>query len=188
MPTEFFEVDNPFVVAFAVDADLKFGETWQKEVTKRKIENSGTVSDFIADTPDTASLDGLVTAMAVNPLVPAVNKLTTKRDELKQLIDKNQVVLVLNDRFADYMAITRADVSESADEGKALRVSLALQKMELVTTGTTQVPASRLRSKVKRKAAAGKKGGAAKGSQPTTDDRSVLAKALDAGKINVPSL
>jgi hypothetical protein len=188
MPTEIYEVDKPFVVAFAVDADLNWGEVWQKEVTKRKIEGSGTVSDFIADTPDTASLEGIVTAMSTNPLVPEVNKLATKRDELKQLIDKNQVVLVLNDTFAGYMAMTRAEPTKTVDGGQALRVNLTFEKLELVTTGTTQVPASRLRAKVKRKAAAGKKGGASKGSQPSTKDRSVLAKALDGAKINVPTL
>jgi hypothetical protein len=187
MPTEIFEIDKPFVVAFTVDADLKWSETIQKEVTKRKIEKQGTISDFIADTPDTASLDGLVTAMSTNPLVPTINKLPNSRDSLKQLIDKNQVVLVLNDTFAGYMAITRADIGTAVDEGIALRVSLRFQEMTLVTTGTTQVPASKLRSKVKRKKG-GKKGGASKGSQGSGQDKSVLAKLFDGAKINVPGI
>jgi hypothetical protein len=186
MPTEIYEVDNPFVVAFAVDADLKWNETIQKEVTKRKIEQKGTVSDFIADTPDVASLDGMITGMAVDPFPPVPNKLANARDSLKQLIDKNQVVLVLNDTFAGYLAITRSDINVSVDEGIALRVSLAFQEMTLVTTGTAQVPASKLRAKVKRKK--GKGGGSGKGGQPSSDDRSVFAKLLDGAKIKVPTI
>jgi hypothetical protein len=177
MPTELYEVDRPFVVAFAVDADLTWGETNAFQVTRRKVEGSGTIADFVASLPKSASLDGRITAMAVGDALPDPAKLSNARDALNELADKRQPVLVLNNLFAGYMAIERAEVSLSADGGKAIMVRINLTRIDTTTVGTAQVPASKLRSKVKRKAAAGKKGGAAKGSDP--DNRTLSLKLVN---------
>lgn len=175
MATEFYQVDKPFVVAFAVDADLNWGEVNPFQITKRKVEGSGTIADFIASLPKTASVEGMVTAMNLPGAVTDPQKMTNARDALQELADKRQPVLVLSNLFAGYMGIERTEVSLSADGGKAITVRVNLTKIETTTVGTTEVPASKLRSKVKKKGGAGKKGGAAKGSKP----RTTLAKLDD---------
>jgi hypothetical protein len=178
MATEFYEIDKPFVVAFALDADLNFAEVDAYQTTKRKVEGQGNIADHIASEPLTATVEGLVTAMNLDPLSAAGGgeKLVTARDTIKALAAKKQPLLVINDLFAEYMAITRVEGVQSADGGKALRLRIALGQIEQTTVGTAQVPASRLRAKVKRRAAAGKKGGAAKGSKP--DNRTLTLKLV----------
>jgi hypothetical protein len=183
MPTEFFEVDKPFVVAFAMDADLNFTEIDAYQTTKRKVEGKGTISDFVASQPLTATVEGKITAMNLDPLSGAggTEKLSTARDNIKALAAKAQPVIVINDTFAEYMVITRVERVESADGGKAINLRIALEQLEQTTVGTAQVPASRLRAKVKRKAGAGKKGGAAKGSKPDQSRGAAIDDALNRG-------
>lgn len=176
MATEFYEADKPYVIAFAVDADLTWGEVNPFSITKRKVEGKGTIADFIASLPKTASLEGKITAMNLPGATPDPQKLTNARDALQELADKRQPVLVLSNLFAGYMGIERTEVSESVDGGKSITVRVNLTRIETTTVGTAQIPASKLRSKVKRKSGASKKGGAAKGSKP----KSVLAHIDDA--------
>lgn len=176
MATEFYEVNKPFVVAFSVDADLNWGEINPFQITKRKVEGSGSIADFIASLPKTANVEGVVTAMNLPGATPDPQKLTNARDALNEIADKRQPVLVLSNLYAGYMGIERTEVSQSVDGGKAITVRISLTRIETTTVGTAEVPASRLRAKVKKKGGKGKKGGAAKGSEP----RSTLAKTDDA--------
>ncbi len=186
MATEFFEIDKPFVVAFALDADITWGEVNPFETTKRKVEGKGSISDFVASLPKNATVQGVITAMNLNPLVPTTQKLVSARDALEQLADKMQPVLVVNGLYAGELVITRTEVSKSADGGEAINANISLERIETTTVGTANVPASRLRSKIKRKKNKG--GGAAKGSKPTAGNGSVLSKLFDAGGINVPQV
>lgn len=175
MPTEIFEVDNPLAVAFAFDADLNWTETHEYETTDRKVEGKGSIADFIASKPLQATVEGKVTAMNIEPAIPTPQKLVNTRDALEQLIAKKQIVLVLNDLFAGYMGMTRAEIIKSVDGGQSITARIGFKRIEQTIAATAQVPASKLRAKVKRKAAAGKKGGAAKGGKPKT----ALAKIDD---------
>jgi hypothetical protein len=179
MPTELFDPQNVFNVAFKVDADINWGEVHAFETTNRKVEGKGTIADFIASRPMTATLEGVVTAMAVGDTPASPQKLVNARDDLIQLANKKQPVLVLNDQFAGYLAITSAEPSVSVDRGKALGVRIAFKQIETTTTATAQVPASKLKAKIKRVGGAGKKGGAAKGSTPSEADKSLLARGDD---------
>lgn len=174
MPTELFDPQNVFAVAFSVDADLNWGEVHAFETTNRKVEGKGSIADFIASRPMTATLEGVVTAMTVGDALPKPQKLVNARDDLIQLADKKQLVLVLNEMFAGYLAITSAEPSKSVDRGKALGIRIAFKRIETTTAATAQVPASKLKAKIKRVGAKGKKGGAAKGSTPSAADKSKL--------------
>lgn len=178
MPTEIFEVDNPLAVAFACDADLNWGEVQEFPTTTRKVEGKGDISDFIASKPLVCTLDGKVTAMAIDPAPANPQKMVNEKSKLQELAKKRQVVLVLGELFNGYLGMTRVEIAKGADDGKSFNAKITFQEIETTSTGTAQVPASRLRPKVKRKAATGKKGGAAKGGRPKT---LALRAALTAG-------
>lgn len=174
MPTEIFEVNNPLAVAFACDADLNWGEVLEFPTATRKVEGKGEISDFIASKPLICTLDGKVTAMTIAPALPSPQKLVNEKSKLQELAKKRQIVLVLGELFDGYLGMTRVEISKGADDGKAFNAKITFTEIETTVTGTAQVPASKLRSKVKRKGP-GKRGGGAKGSKPDKDVASSLA-------------
>ncbi len=178
MPTELFEVNNPLAVAFACDVDLNWGNILEFPTTTRKVEGKGSITDFISSKPEIATLDGKITAMAIEPAIPSPQKLVNEVSRLKELARKRQIVLVIGELFNGYLAITRVEIGKSADDGKSFNAKITFTEIETTTAGTAQVPASRLRSKVKRKGGSGKKGGAAKGSKP--DNRTLALKLTNA--------
>ncbi len=180
MPTELFEAANPFAPAFRFDADMQWTNTLGFEVTKRKVEAKGTTSDYIASLPEEATVEGKVTAMTVSPALPDPQKLVNTSDGLKALAAKKQPVLVLSEIYEGYMAITRVEITKSTEDGHALTIRVQLSVIEQTTAATTEVPASKLRSKVKRKGGTGKKGGAAKGSKPSGPDKTATLQVVNA--------
>jgi hypothetical protein len=177
MPAEIYEVDNPLAVAFSCDADLNWGEVREYPTTTRKVEGKGEIADFIARKPLLCTLDGKVTAMTIAPAPASPQKLVNEKSKLQALGDKRQIVLVVGELFNGYLGITRVEIAKGADDGKSFNAKITFTEIETTETGTAQVPASKLRSKVKRKAATGKRGGAAKGSKP--DNRSPGTKLGD---------
>lgn len=169
MPTEIFEVSNPLAVAFACDADLNWGEVNEYPTTTRKVEGKGEISDFISSKPLIATLDGKVTAMTIDPAPASPQKLVNTKSALQELAAKRQIVLVIGELFNGYLGITRVEIAKGVDDGYSFNAKLTFTEIEQTTTGTAQVPASKLRSKVKKKAGASKKGGASKGSKPKGD-------------------
>lgn len=178
MPTELFEVNNPLAVAFACDVDLNWGNILEFPTTTRKVEGKGDIADFIAKKPQIATLDGKVTAMTIEPAIPSPQKLVNEVSKLKELGNKRQIVLVLGELFAGYLGITRVEIGKGAEDGKSFNAKITFTEIETTTAATAQVPASQLRSKVKKKGGPSKKGGAAKGSLPKTK---ALALALAGG-------
>jgi hypothetical protein len=168
MPTELYEATNVFAPAFAFDADSQWTKIIPFETTNKRVEGKGTVADFIASRPKQATIEGLVTAMTIAPALPDPQKLVNMSDRLEQLADKQQLVLVLSELFAGYMAIDRAEISKGTEDGYSFRARITLKRIELTTVGTAQVPASKLKAKVKRRGASGKKGGSAQGGIPKT--------------------
>jgi hypothetical protein len=180
MPTEIFDPENIFEVAFRFDADMQWTNTLGFEVTKRKVEQKGTIADYIASLPETATVEGKVTAMTVSPALADPQKLVNTSDGLKALAAKKQIVLVLSEIYEGFMAITNIDITKSVEDGHAITCRIGLTRIEQTTAATTQVPASKLRNKVKRKGAPGKKGGAAKGSKPSGPDKTAALNAAQA--------
>ncbi len=177
MPTEIFEVNNPLAVAFACDVELNWGNILEFPTTTRKVEGKGDIADFISSKPEIATMDGKVTAMTIEPALPSPQKLANEVSRLKELGKKRQIVLVIGELFNGYLGITRVEIGKAADDGKSFNAKITFTEIETTTAATAQVPTSRLRSKVKRKGGAGKRGGAAKGSKP--DNRTLAAKLQD---------
>ena len=189
MPTEIFDPKNPLAVAFACDVDLNWGNVLEFPTSTRKVEGKGNIADFIASKPQIATLDGKVTAMTIEPALPSPQKLANEVSKIKELARKKQIVLVLGELFNGYLGITRVEIGKAANDGKSFNAKITFTEIETTTAGTAQVPASQLRSKVKRKGGKGKKGGAAKGSAPT-GPASLAIKGLSAGGLlkYLPSL
>lgn len=177
MPTEIYEIDNPLAVAFACDADLNWSEVAEYPTTSRKVEGQGAINDFISSKPLIATLEGKITAMTIAPAAASPQKLVNEKSKLQALADKRQIVLVLGELFSGYLGITRVEISKGTDNGYSFDAKMTFTRIQQTTTGTAQIPASRLRAKVKRKGP-GKKGGAAKGSKPK-DNRTLAAKLVD---------
>ena len=178
MPTAIYEGGNIFAPAFAFDADLQWGETLGYQVTKRKVEGKGEISDYIASDPEIARVTGKVTAMTVEPALPESEKLVSAKERLKQLAQKKSIVLVLSELTAQYLAINRVEFSKGVADGYSFQATIGFIEIETTTVATTQIPASRLRAKVKRRAATGKKGGAAKGSTPTGKSKTLALQLV----------
>jgi len=179
MATELYRPDSPFDPVFSVDADLVWTDTLAYQVSKRAVEGVGEIADFIAATPRRASLEGTITAMTLAGASVQPQKLTAARDALEQLADQRQPVLVVSNLYTGYLAIERAEVTQSADGGMAIVVRISFVQIKTTETGTAQVPASKLRAKVKRRGATGKKGGSPQGATPEdkTVPSSLAAKA-----------
>lgn len=175
MATQLRTTDRPFETAFEVDADLTWVEMSAYQITKRQVEGQGEISDYIASTPKRASLEGMITAMALLGATATPQKLTQARDSLQALADARQPVLVLSNLYAGYLGIEQFEVTQSVDVGIGIKVSIQFVEIRTTAVGTAQVPASKLRPKVKRRGGTGRRGGAAQGSRP----QSTLANVDD---------
>lgn len=176
MPTEIYPADDVLAIGFQFDADLQSTNSLPFQVTNRKVESRGNIAEHIASQPETHTVTGMVTAMTIAPALPDAEKLANSKKKLKELAQKKQIVVVLSDSFDGEMVISRLAISDSADMGRAFRATVGFTLIETTTVGTAEVPASRLRRKVRRKAAPAKKGGATKGSQPTPRAQTVALR------------
>ena len=159
MPTELYDPKKPFDIAFAFDADLQWVEVHEYELAKRKVEGVGTKNDYIATKPMLATLEGKITAMAIEPAVYNPTKLVNARDELVALGDKMAEVIVLSEVYTGTLVIQRVEISKGVGDGKSLNGKVTLAPIETTVPGTAQVPASKLRDKVKKRGGANKSGG-----------------------------
>ncbi len=116
--------------------------------------------------------------MTVDPALPQPQKLVNLKDDLLQLADKRQPVLVLSELFDGYLGIANVQIIKGIEDGHSIRAQIQFQNIETTQTATAQVPAGKLKPKVRRRKG-GKKGGGAKGSKPTGKAKSALAVADD---------
>jgi hypothetical protein len=178
MPTELYDPNNVFAPAFAFDADLQWAEVHEYELAKRKVEGKGTISDFIASKPESATLEGRVTAMTVDPAPADPNKLVNVRDALVALAAKKADVLVVSELYVGTLVISRAEISKGVSDGHSWNGKISLGKIETTTPGTATVPASRLRAKVKKRAGPPATGGSgATGKKPQSTALKGLLRA-----------
>lgn len=174
MPTELYDPANVFAAAFKWDADLQWSEVHEYDVAKRKVESVGTVNEYIADKPMIATVDGKVTAMTVEPDLPNPNKLISMRDDLVALAAKKAKVLVISELYAGEMVIQRAEIGKGISDGVSFVAKVTLTEITETTVGTVQVPASRLRAKVKKRMGSKSGGSGAGGSKPVQSHLAAL--------------
>jgi hypothetical protein len=181
--TEIYEAPfNLFAPAFEFGVLLNRGSNHRVTPTSRKIEGEGSITDNAATEPSTWTLSGAVSASAIDPVTFEEQTLANAEQKLKELVAKKAIVLIQSgDVYNEFALITSAAPSQSVEDGDSLKVDITLQEMRVTAAKTTQIPPSRMRRKVKRKAAAPAQGGAGK-PKPTKDNRGVALKGLEKAK------
>jgi len=177
---------------FQFDIETDVEKTQRYNPTQRPVEDIGNVVDHVYRVPFTVSSNGLVAWTPVTPRTyqptPSIdpNVMIDAQKALEELAAKRDLVNMVCDVFTGRVVITSLVFSKATDDGYSLRVAITLSEIEIATAQTTQVSPSRLRSKVRRRAAS-KKGQPAT-AQPTTAQKkkkikSILAKGVDRGLI-----
>lgn len=180
MSTEIYEAPfNLFAPAFSFSALSQRSAKHAVTTSGKKIEGEGEIKDRVATTPSEWTLQGRVKANELDPATLQAQPLANAQKRLEELIKKKAIVLILSgDVFNEYALLTSVEPSQSTADGDTLVVSLTFQEMRITQLGTTQIPPSRMRRKVKRKAAAPAKGGASK-PRTSTDNRGNALKGVE---------
>ena len=173
MGTEIYETPFDFLApSFSFDATVERGGSHRVTPSSRKIEGLGNISDSAATEASTWFVSGKVSATSLDPLTLQLQTLANAQKKLEELVKKKAIVLVVSGDFLEeFCLITSAEPRQGADDGNSMGASLQFQEMRTTKPQNVQIPASRLRRKVKRKAAAPAKGGATKPTTVTAPDR-----------------
>jgi len=186
--------------AQALEIDATPTRSWEDvaEITEHPVETGAAVSDHVRPQNGTVTLDCLVSdtplftprsfvggaAPVTAPVqLPSGAAVTVQRwsapVERTRLVDAALLDVVSNGllvtlstdlRRIDSLAVRRYAPEESADNGRALRFTLELKRVRIVSTRRAPVPAVR-RAQVQLE----------RGAQPP-DDRSALARGIDGGR------
>ncbi len=174
----FFVFDLTGQVLFEWDCELREshdgGYTW----TDHQVEDGAPVVNYGVKMPETWTLEGLVTA---TPLIPGgidTQRVIDAEGRIRELADKLQPVSFVSGWYSGQGVITR--VSSTAGRGDPLQlpITVAFKQIRLVEPVTTQIPASRLKPRKKKRVAPAKKGGAVTGKTPSAKKRRTALKAL----------
>jgi hypothetical protein len=158
MPISIYTTNKDFP-EFQFDISDSVKKSRKYTPTRRAVEDKGNVNDHVYREPFTLSSEGLVAWTPVTPRdwqpVPSTSKevMIDAQNALEELAEKRQLVTMASELFTGQVAITSLDFSRSTADGWATRVSISFAEIEIAQTLTTTVDPSRLRPKVKRKAA-----------------------------------
>lgn len=156
----FIYTESPEFPIFQFDIAETEKKSYKFTPTKRAVEDKGNVNDHVYREPFTISSEGLVAWTPVSPRnwqpVPSTSKevMIDAQNALEELAEKRQLVTLSCSLFTGNVAITSLDFSRSTSDGWATRVNIGFAEIEIAKTLTTNVDPSRLRPKVKKKAAA----------------------------------
>lgn len=145
------------IFEFDISTSVKKSKKWTP--TKRPVEDKGNVNDHVYREPFTISSDGLVAWTPVTPRiwqpVLSTNKevMIDAQNALEELAEKGQLVTLSCDIFTGQVVITGIDTTRTTSDGWASRIGISFAEIEIAKTLTTTVDPSRLRPKVKKKAA-----------------------------------
>jgi hypothetical protein len=159
MPAKIYTGSPEFPV-FEFDISDNVKKSRKYTPTKRPVEDKGNVNDHVYREPFTLSSEGLVAWTPVTPRiwqpVPSTSKevMIDAQNALEELAEKRQLVTLSCDLFTGQVVITGLDFSRSTADGWSTRVSISFAEIEIAKLLTTTVDPSRLRPKVKKKAAA----------------------------------
>jgi hypothetical protein len=144
---------------FEFDATLNVSKNRTYTATKRAIENRGDVADHVYRQPFTVSTDGFVAITPISPrryrIIPTNDPsvLAVMRSQLEELAEQRQLVTLVSDLYAGKVVITSLSFSNSVEDGYSLMTNISFSEIEIAKLETTVVSASRLRPKVKKRAA-----------------------------------
>lgn len=155
---------------FALDATLEERRVDAYTVTKNPIETGAKISDHVYAEPKEYTCSGLITA---SPLGQAFSKDRIKRqyDALITAADQGTEFTVVFGWDVFDAVLSNGEKSSDQSIGEALSFSLGFTTVTQVQFQTTQIPAIRLKSKVKRRRGKTKKGTAQTPKTPTGKNR-----------------
>jgi len=168
-----------FAVLFEFDADTKEQRTGATKWTDKPVEQGADLTLYGHRRPDKYSVEGIITAWPFGQPHSAL-RVSNADAALKALAELTQPVGIITKWWADTVVISSDKASNSKGEGEALRFSISVQTIKQPTTAYTQIPASKLKARVrKRNQGPPGAGGAAAGKKPKkkTD---LIYKALGA--------
>lgn len=165
------KAENP---DFIFDAELNEDWALEYEWTEYPIEDGAKISDHGAKLPEKFNVTGAVTA---SPLAWTTSPDVDEHDGKQRVIDALAALKKLADArqpmtlVAQYwspadVVIDSARPSMGEGDGNAVRIEVAFHQVQLPKAKTVDIPASRYKAKVKRKAP-GKKGGAGGTKKPS---------------------
>lgn len=159
-----------FAILFEFDADTKEARDGTATVSEKPSEAGADITDRVHRKPMKWTLEGIITAWPFgspnNPL-----RVAGADSALEALADAGQPVGMATKWWAREVLITSDRASNAQGEGEALRFSIGVQTLNVPTPAYTNIPASRLKAKVRKRAVAAPTGGNAAGkTKPTETD------------------
>lgn len=153
--------------------------TW----TEREVESGAPIVNHGVKRPEKWTLEGLITATPLFPGGIDFQRVMDADSVIRELADALQPVSFVSGWYVGEGAITR--IRSTAGTGDPLMLNLAadFKEIRVVSPATTQIPASRLKPKVRRRATPTPPaaGGASTGTPPTPKQSQTGARWL-AGK------
>lgn len=150
---------NPLSPLLAADATMDESRTDTYTATKYPIEAQANISDYVVKEPKEYNCTVRLTASRLGREFSKDN-VKSQLDALVQKADARTELSVVFDWWVFDAIVTNITSNHSFDIGEGLEISLTFQTIERAQFQTTQIPPSRLKSKVKRKRANTKKGAA----------------------------
>lgn len=164
---------TPEAPDFAFDAEINEDMALDYSWTQHPIEDGAEISDYGAKLPEKFKVVGGVTEtpLIMFPYIEEHNPTSGKQRvmdalaALKKLADARQPMSLVAKYWSPAdVVIDSVNASLGDGDGNAPRIEIAVHQVELPKAKTVDIPASRYKKKVKRKAP-GKKGGAVAGKQ-----------------------
>jgi hypothetical protein len=153
----FFPVDqtDPFAPpAFRLDATTREESTSTAKVTEVPIEATGSVADHVYTQPDAHRAEGMLSPIMPFASPQGVDGVKAQVAEAVRLLKRGTVLTCVFGFSVETIVLTKAVRVLTHGDGFALRVSLEFRELRQISAEFATIPASRLRSNVKRQAAA----------------------------------
>ena len=160
---------------FKLDATLEERRSDGYAPTQKPIEDGAQVSDYVITQPKKYHANGIVTATVFGKALDR-QRVENAYDAVVKLADSKTIVTVVFGWWVFDAVISNVEATHNRDIGEALAVSIDFQEIVQFKPETVQIPASKLKSKVKRRRKSKKGPSAETGKTPDekTKKRSVL--------------
>lgn len=174
-------VDSPEKTFFQFDLVSKEERNDETEWTQYAIEDGSQVSDYGSTKPTEYNIEGFVTA---TPMLSEYNRKRIDRVAftLRGVQLRREVITAVMANWSPKVVIDSIGQVETPEDGEGVRLHLKMHTVQLPKTQRTDIPASRFKRKVRRKAAKPAKGGVQQGRPASKEAQKKLQSRLKAAK------
>ncbi len=139
----------------SIPLDALLSETTElsSSVSQYPVENGSVISDHIAQSPESLSLTGVITAASIYTFFGGGrSKLIAAKDVLRQIHERRQPITIVTgtDIYQDY-AMTKASIARTND-GEKLSLDCSFQKITVAQLREVDIPADKVEPSVQGKA------------------------------------